>query len=80
MSALASPCSAVLPLPKLPPLSPALSSSTSAAGAEKLCVAMIVGVHGQIGFDPLEPRDDAGERAHVLAETRDRGARAKRVR
>ena len=35
----------------------------------------IVGVHGQIGLDPLEPRDDAGERAHVLAEPRHRGAR-----
>ena len=36
---LASPCSGVLPLPKLPPLNPALSSSTVRAGAEKLCAA-----------------------------------------
>src|SRR5262245_10705163 len=39
MSALASPCSALLPLPKLPPLSPALSSLTVLAGDEKLCAA-----------------------------------------
>src|SRR5262249_2656250 len=39
MSALASPCSAVLPLPALPPpLSPALSSLAVAAGAQKICV------------------------------------------
>ena len=36
---------------------------------------MVVGVQGQIGFDPLETRDHAGERAHVLAETRNRGRR-----
>ena len=35
----------------------------------------VVGVHGQVGVDPLEPRHHAGERAHVLAETRDRGPR-----
>src|SRR6202021_2609530 len=39
MSALASPCSAVLPLPKLPPLSPALSSWTVSDDPEKLCLA-----------------------------------------
>jgi hypothetical protein len=39
ISPLASPCSAVAPLPKLPPLSPALSSSTVSGRAEKLCVA-----------------------------------------
>jgi hypothetical protein len=31
-----------------------------------------VGVHGQVGFDPLEPRDHAGERAHMFSETRHR--------
>jgi hypothetical protein len=35
-------------LPKLPPLSPALSSFTVLAGAEKLCVA------GQVSLDALE--------------------------
>ena len=35
----------------------------------------VVGVQGQVGVDPLETRDHAGERAHVLAETRDRGPR-----
>src|ERR1700688_5305328 len=39
ISALASPCSAVEPLPKLPPLSPDLNWSTLCAGAEKLCWA-----------------------------------------
>ncbi len=32
-----------------------------------------VGVHGQVGIDPLETRDHAGERAHMLAEARHRG-------
>ena len=39
MSALASPCSEVLPLPKLPLLNPTLSSSTVSDGPEKLCTA-----------------------------------------
>ena len=34
-----------------------------------------VGVHRQIGFDALEPRDHAGERTDMLAEPRHRGAR-----
>ena len=38
----------------------------------------VVGVHGQVGFDPLETRDHAGERAHVLAEARNRGPRRNR--
>ena len=78
MSALASPCSAVLPLPKLPPLSPACSSLTVSAGAEKLCVGTEVGIQRQIGLDPFETRNDAGERAHVLSETRHRGRSTKR--
>src|SRR5260370_33771530 len=35
----------------------------------------VVGVHGKIGFNPLEPRDHAGKGAHVFAETCDRGPR-----
>src|SRR5262249_35758639 len=35
----------------------------------------IIGVQGKVRVDPLETRDHAGERAHVLAESRDRGAR-----
>ncbi len=31
-----------------------------------------VGVHRQVGFDPLETRDDARQRAYMLAKTRDR--------
>ena len=34
-----------------------------------------VGVQRQIGFDPLEPRDHAGEGAHMLAEACHRGPR-----
>ena len=75
MSALASPCSAVLPLPKLPPLSPALSSSTFSGGRREIVRGMVVGVQGQIGFDAFEPRDHAGEGAHVLSETCNRGPR-----
>ena len=75
MSALASPCSAVLPLPKLPPLSPALSSSTVSGRRGKIVRGKVVGVHRQVGVDPLETRDHAGERAHVLAEARNRGPR-----
>src|SRR5262245_7096729 len=48
MSALASPCSAVLPLPALPPpLSPTLRSLTVAAGTDKLCVAKYLVCRGQ---------------------------------
>src|SRR5437016_190865 len=36
---------------------------------------MIVGVQGQIGLNALETRDNAGERAHVPAKTRNRGRR-----
>ena len=41
----------------------------------KIVRGVVVGVQRQIGFDPLETRDHAGERAHVLAETRNRGRR-----
>jgi len=34
-----------------------------------------IGVHRQVRLDPLEPCDNAGERAHMLAETGDRGPR-----
>src|SRR5260370_32583089 len=34
-----------------------------------------VGIQGQIGFDPLEPRDHTGERAHMLSETCHRSPR-----
>src|SRR5882724_2140874 len=34
-----------------------------------------VGIQGQIGFDPLEPRDYTGERAHMLSETFHRSPR-----
>src|SRR5512139_2485358 len=30
-----------------------------------------IGVHRQVGFDPLEPRNDAGQRTDVLAKPRD---------
>ena len=36
---------------------------------------IIIGVHGQIDFDPLKPRHHARQRAHMLAEARDRAAR-----
>jgi hypothetical protein len=36
---------------------------------------MIVGVHRQIGFDPLEACDHAGERAHMLSIARHRRPR-----
>ena len=41
----------------------------------KIVRGIVVGVQGQIGFDPFETRDHAGEGAHVLAETRNRGPR-----
>ena len=44
-------------------------------GRGKIVRGKVVGVQGQIGFDPLETRDHAGERAHVLAETCNRGPR-----
>lgn len=34
-----------------------------------------IGVHRQIGFDPLEPRHHAGQRTDVFAKSRHRGAR-----
>src|SRR6516225_117069 len=36
---------------------------------------MVVGVQGKIGLNALETRDNASERAHVLAKTRNRGRR-----
>src|SRR5262249_26526022 len=33
----------------------------------------VIGVQGQVGFDPFEPRDYAGNRADVLAETGNSG-------
>src|SRR5215831_11004486 len=36
---------------------------------------MVVGVQGQIGLNALKTRDNAGERAHVPAKTRNRGRR-----
>jgi hypothetical protein len=33
-----------------------------------------IGVHRQIGFDPLQPCDHAGEGTYVFTESRDRGA------
>src|SRR5580658_4786422 len=36
---------------------------------------MVVGVQGQIGLNALETRDNAGERAHVPAKTRNCGGR-----
>jgi hypothetical protein len=36
---------------------------------------VVVGVHRHVGFDPFECRNHAGERADVLAETRDCVAR-----
>ena len=44
-------------------------------GRRKIVRRIVVGVQGQVGFDPFETRDHAGERAHVLAEARDRGPR-----
>ena len=44
-------------------------------GRRKIVRGIVVGVHRQIGFDPFEPRDHAGEGAHVLAETCNRGRR-----
>src|SRR6202048_2674390 len=35
----------------------------------------IVGIERKVRLDALEPRDHAGERAHVLSETRNRGGR-----
>ena len=34
-----------------------------------------IGIQRQIGLDPFETRDDAGQGAHVLSESRDRGPR-----
>ena len=75
ISALASPCSAVLPLPKLPPLSPGAQFSDTERRAGEIVLGVKIGIHRQIGFDPLEPRDDAGERADMLAESCDGVAR-----
>src|SRR5215469_5592796 len=36
---------------------------------------MVVGVQGQVGLNALETRDNAGERAHVPAKTRNCGRR-----
>ena len=47
-------------------------------GRRKIVRGIVVGVHRQVGFDPLETRDHAGEGAHVLAETCNRGRAAKR--
>ena len=38
-----------------------------------------IGVHRQIGLDPLEPRDHAGQRAYVFAEARYGGSRRHRA-
>src|SRR5215813_293075 len=45
------------------------------SGCRKIMGGEIVGVHGQVSVDPLDARYDAGERAHVLTEARDRRAR-----
>src|SRR5258707_1561767 len=48
-----------------------LSELIDALGWRREIVRRIeVGIQGQIGFDPLEPRDHTGERAHMLSETR----------
>ncbi len=75
MSALASPCSAVLPLPKLPPSNPCLSSLTQDAGAEKLCLAKKVVFSGNSALDALKTGYDAGQRADMFAVARDGIAR-----
>src|SRR5258708_8613029 len=41
----------------------------------KIVRGKVIGIHGQIGFNPLEPRDHAGKGAHVFAELGDRGPR-----
>ena len=47
-------------------------------GRGEIVRGIVVGVQRQVGFDPLETRDHAGEGAHVLAEARNRGRAAKR--
>jgi hypothetical protein len=41
----------------------------------KIVCGVKIGVHRQVGFDSLEPRDHAGKRAHMLLEARHRGSR-----
>ncbi len=41
----------------------------------EIVLGKIVGIQRQVGFDPFKAGDDAGERAHVLAVTRDGGPR-----
>ena len=76
MSALASPCSAVLPLPALPlPLQSGPELIDSRGRHRKIVRGKVVGVQGQVSFDPFEARDDACERAHVFPETCNCGPR-----
>ena len=44
-------------------------------GRRKIVCGIVVGVQGQVGFDTFEARDHARKRAHVLAETCNRGPR-----